>query len=202
MIKGLFLDFGGVIADEGYRDGLYKVAQRFNLNGKEFFTGCADLIYETGYIIGRCSQKEYFDSIRNYFKIQIDDNMFEQMILNSFKIRRPILEIVQKIREKKITTAILSDQTDWLDKLNKREDFFHYFDFVFNSYFIGMGKRDINTFRKVAQMASLNPGEIIFIDDQLPNIERANKAGIIGICLGDEGEILEFLQKEFLMEGR
>lgn len=201
MTKGLFLDFGGVIADEGYRDGLHKIAQKFNLNKDEFFKVCAELIYQTGYIIGKCTQREYFDAIRKHFNIQIDDNTFEEMILNSFRVRESILDKVQHIRAKNIITAILSDQTDWLDKLNEKYDFFKYFNFVFNSFHIGMGKRDVNTFYEVAKILSLKPEEIIFIDDQLPNIERAIKSGIKGICLGDESEILRFLTREFHLEG-
>ncbi len=198
MTKGLFLDFGGVIADEGYRDGLFLIAQRFNIDREIFFRKCADLIYDTGYITGDCSQKEYFGAIKAFFNIKIEDSEFEKLMLTSFRIRRKILECVETIRKKGIITAILSDQTDWLDKLNEREDFYRYFDFVFNSYHIKMGKRDVNTFGYVAEKVSLKPSEIIFIDDQRPNIERAIQSGMKGICLTEEDEIIDFLRKEFL----
>lgn len=201
MTKGLFLDFGGVVADEGYREGLFAIADRFNINRETFFKKCADLIYETGYIIGDCGQERYFNAIRESFGISINDDEFEKTILNSFKIRKNIIAIVQKIKKKGIITAILSDQTDWLDKLNKRENFFKYFDFVFNSYHIKMGKRDVKTFYYVSQRASLVPQEILFIDDQPSNIERARMAGVKGICLTDEKEIINLLKKEFSIGG-
>ncbi|MCX7958601.1 MAG: HAD-IA family hydrolase [Deltaproteobacteria bacterium] len=197
MVKGLFLDFGGVIADEGYREGLFLIAERHGIDKGLFFSRCADLIYETGYIIGECGQDKYFEEIRNHFHINTSDREFESILLSSFRIRKPVLETVEKIRTKGIITAILSDQTDWLDKLNEQFGFFRYFDFVFNSYHIKMGKRDINTFRYVANKVSLPPSEILFIDDQKSNIDRAVSAGIRGICLTEENEIINFLKNEF-----
>lgn len=197
MIKGLFLDFGGVIADEGYKNGLFNIADRFGIEKEVFFKKCADLIYETGYIIGKSNQKEYFDSIKRHFSIRFEDSEFEKIILTSFKIRTPILEITREIRKLNIITAILSDQTDWLDKINEKEDFFRYFDFVFNSYHIGMGKRELKTFYYVAERVSLKPDEILFIDDQMPNIEKAKQVGINGVCLTDEKEIIDYLIKNF-----
>ena len=43
-------------------------------------------------------------------------------------------------------TAILSDQTDWLDRLEARHHFFGHFDRVFNSYHLGKGKRRITSY--------------------------------------------------------
>jgi len=198
MYKGLFLDFGGVIADEGYREGLYKIAKRYNIDPDIFFKRCADLIYETGYITGESSQGVYFDEIRKTFGIEIDDEEFENMILNSFRIRGAILETVDRIRKRGIITAILSDQTDWLDRLNRKFNFFRFFDYVFNSYHIKMGKRDEKTFLYVADKTGLSPSEIIFIDDQIPNVERAMRTGMNAVCLTIENEIIDFLKKNFL----
>ena len=197
MYKGLFMDFGGVIADEGYRDGLHKIADKYNIASDIFFKKCADLIYESGYITGDCDQERYFTEIRRFFQIDIKDEEFENMILNSFKIRYSILEIVDRIRGRGVITAILSDQTDWLDRLDSKYRFFRFFDYVFNSYHIKMGKRDEQTFIYVADKVGLKTSEIIFIDDQSPNVERAKRSGMNAVCIADENEIINFLKRNF-----
>ncbi len=196
--KGLLLDFGGVIADEGYREGLYILADKYKIDRIEFFKRCADLIYDTGYIIGKSSQKAYIKSIEDTFKIKINKLEFEKIIIDSFKIRKSILDIVTMVREQNVISAILSDQTDWLDRLNEKYDFFRYFDFIFNSYYIGMGKRDRRLFRYVADKLSSKPEELLFIDDQQPNIDRALIEGLNAVCLTDVNDITGFLNDTFL----
>ncbi len=198
MIKALFLDFGGVIAEEGYKNSLLNIAGRYGIQKDIFFKKCADLIYETGYIVGKNNQSGYFEAIRRHFDIKFEDSEFERIILSSFKIRKSILNIVEEIKKHKLLTAILSDQTDWLDKINESEDFFKYFDFIFNSYHINMGKREIKTFYYVSEQVSLKPQEILFIDDQMQNIINARETGINGICLTDENEIIDYLTKKLL----
>ena len=51
-------------------------------------------------------------------------------------------------------TAILSDQTHWLDDLDRRHHFTAGFDRVYNSYHQGKGKRDQTLFTEVGQMIS------------------------------------------------
>ncbi len=198
MLKGLFLDFGGVIADEGYKESLFLFADKFGIERERFFQKCADLIYETGYIIGKSNQKIYFAEIKKSFNIEFDDFEFEKTILGSFRIRKNILDIVERVRQKGIITAILSDQTDWLDKINEKYNFFKDFNFVFNSYHIGMGKRGKEIFNYVAKETNLKTSEILFIDDQMQNIERARQTGIKGICLTDEKDILQLIINTFL----
>lgn len=201
MIKALLLDFGGVIADEGYREGLFEIARRYNLNTHQFFRRCADLIYETGYITGKCDLGEYVRAINKHFNIDIDPLQFDHTILESFRVRDSILNIVDEVRKRGFLTGILSDQTDWLDKIDARYNVFRHFDFVFNSFHIGMGKRELKTFYFVAETMSIRPEEILFIDDQMPNIEMAKKAGIMAVCLTDEIEIYEFIKSRFINGG-
>ncbi len=71
--------------------------------------------------------------------------------------------------------GILSDQTDMLDKLDARFDFFKWFDYIFNSYHMAKGKRDVSLFGDIAGLLKTPPNRILFIDDDPGNIERATQ---------------------------
>ena len=88
-----------------------------------------------------------------------------------------MIDLAKKLKLKKLTVGILSDQTDWLDQLNARFDFFKYFDHVFNSYHLGKGKRDASLFDDIAGFLKTPPDKILFIDDDPGNVERARQKG-------------------------
>ena len=63
---------------------------------------------------------------------------------------------------------------------------------MFNSYYQGKGKQDSSLFTDVATELGLSPAEILFIDDDLGNVARAQDTGM---------QALQFVDKEsFLFE--
>ena len=54
-LKGVLFDYGGVLAREGFRGGLYAIARKNGLDPETFFLLASDAIYETGYITGRAT---------------------------------------------------------------------------------------------------------------------------------------------------
>jgi putative hydrolase of the HAD superfamily len=49
---------------------------------------------------------------------------------------------------------------------------------VFNSYHIKKSKRDKSVFRDVCSKLGFKPHEVLFIDDNLGNIQRAQEEGL------------------------
>ncbi len=64
-----------------------------------------------------------------------------------------------------------------LDLLNEHFYFFKSFDFVFNSYHVGKGNRDISLFDDIAKILKTPPNRILFIDDYPAHIECAKQKG-------------------------
>ena len=97
-----------------------------------------------------------------------------------------MLEFVRRLRAAGYVTAIVSDQTDWLEKLDQCHGFFREFDRVFNSHRLGKGKRDPSLFDDVARELGISPGEALFVDDMPANVARAEGRGMRGIVFDDE----------------
>jgi putative hydrolase of the HAD superfamily len=177
MVKVLVLDFGGVLADEGFREGLKAIAKNNGLDPEKFFAVARNLIYDSGYVTGKADEHGYWEAIRVKTKVRNADNELRREILNRFVLRRPMLEEIKRVRATGVTVALLTDQTDWLDELNQQEPFYQHFDYIFNSFHLQKSKRDATLFDDIAGQLGVKPREILFVDDTPENLERARARG-------------------------
>jgi putative hydrolase of the HAD superfamily len=177
-IQAVLLDFGGVIAEEGFQQGLYAIAEKFGLDQKRFFQLANEAVYNSGYVIGTGSEKDYWNEVREHSGIRAADEELRQEILSRFILRDWMLETVKTMQQQGLVTAILSDQSDWLDQLDSQYHFFQYFDAVFNSFHLGKTKRDSTIFIETLQALKVNADETLFVDDNIGHIDRAAAAGL------------------------
>ncbi len=177
MIDIVLFDFGGVLSAEGWKKGLRVIAEANGLHSDRFIQTAADTVYETGYITGKCSEDDFWNALKRKTGIKGDNESLTRELMSHFILNDRMMDLVKSLKLKKLTVGILSDQTDWLDRLNARFDFFRYFDHVFNSYHMGKGKRDSSLFDDIAGLLKASPDRILFIDDDPGNIERAGQMG-------------------------
>jgi putative hydrolase of the HAD superfamily len=171
-------DYGGVLAEEGYTAGLKAIAVNHDLDPDIFFHNATEIIYACKFVIGKASASDYWNLIRQKLSIEGSDEELTNEILSRFVLRPGMIDKVQTIKKLGLRTAILSDQTNWLDKLDQRDNFLHNFDPVINSYYLGNTKRDPATFIEALQILKARPEQVIFIDDNQGHIERADKLGL------------------------
>ena len=177
-IRAVILDFGGVIAEDGFQQGLYAIAEKFGLDQKRFFQLANEAVYNSGYVTGSGSENDYWNEVREHSGIMATDEELRQEILSRFIPRDWMLETVKTMQQQGLVTAILSDQSDWLDQLDSRYHFFQYFDGVFNSFHLGKTKRDPVIFVETLQTLKVNADETLFVDDNIGHIDRAVAAGL------------------------
>ena len=177
----VIFDFGGVLAEEGFREGMKAIGRDNGLDPEDFYRISSDLVYQTGYITGGCDEHSYWNAIRQKTGVKGDDQEFREEILKRFKLRPEMTAMVEKIKSSGFIVAVLSDQTNWLDELDQRTPFHHYFDYVFNSFHLKKTKRDPSIFRDVCALLDLRPGEVLFVDDNLENIKRSISQGLRAI---------------------
>lgn len=176
-IGTVLFDFGGVIAEEGFKQGLLHIARERGLEEQSFLAAAFDATYSTGYVLGRGTEERFWEEVRRKTGLSGPDVSLWDDIYPCFTIRNWMLSLIGKLKMKGLRVGILSDQTDMLDRLNERHDFFHRFDYVFNSYHLKKGKRDISLFDDIAAALQSEPGRLLFIDDDPGHIERARQKG-------------------------
>ena len=194
-ISVVLFDYGGVLADEGFRDGLVALAKEQDLDVTAMPAEGMKAVYDSGFVLGRGTAADFWALMRERTGLQGDDDVLTDRILSGFVIRPWMIERVQQLHEQGYVTGILSDQTDWLDRLNKKYPFFDAFDHVFNSYYRGKGKQDPSLFSDVATELGMSPNEILFIDDDVGNVARARDMGMQALQYVDKESFLQQLKQ-------
>jgi len=177
-VRAVVFDFGGVIAEEGFQAGLHVIAGRFGLEPDIFYQAANEAVYNTGYVTGTGSEADFWRQLRARFGITAPDPELRIEILSRFVPRALMLTTVRVIRDRGYITAILSDQSDWLDQLDGKYHFFREFDHVFNSYHLGKTKRDASIFDNTVRALNVPAPQVLFIDDNPGHVARAASRGL------------------------
>lgn len=196
MIEAVLFDVGGVLFDEGYRKGLHAIAQRNGLDPLRLEIISDRLILETGYLTGKAEENVFWEEIRHETGIVETDDEMRDALIERFVPREWMLEIAGKLKNH-VKLAILSDQTNWLDMMEERHHFFNLFDVVLNSYYTGRSKVDQLTFDFAASIIGVRQEKILFIDDRIGNIKRAEASGYKTILYSDRENFLKDLVQYF-----
>jgi putative hydrolase of the HAD superfamily len=200
VIKAILFDFGGVIAEEGFWKGLRAIGTENGRDPDEFFMTVDALIYETGYLIGNTDEASFWKAVRSNTGIRGTDAELRNEILKRFVLRQDMIASVDLLRSKGLIVAMLSDQTDWLDLIDRQTGLFQHFDTIFNSFRLHKSKRDASVFRDVCAALGVQTVETLFVDDNINHIKRAQGQGLQTIhFMGNEEykrEIRRFIDLE------
>jgi len=177
-ITTVLIDFGGVLAEEGFREGLREIAKQSGLDPDRFFSDAERIIAETGYLTGAAAEGDFWAAVRKQTGITGADSDLRHEILRRFVLHPFMLAWVDHLRDTGRFVAVLSDQTNWLDEIDEETDLYSHFDAVFNSYHIHKSKRDASLFRDIGSSLGEAPACVLFIDDNPQHIERAASAGL------------------------
>ncbi|MEN6319272.1 MAG: HAD family hydrolase [Syntrophaceae bacterium] len=194
-IDSVLFDFGGVLAEEGFRNGLMAIARLNGLDEGEFFMAARDAIHTCGYVMGKATEIVYWELLRKTTGIRGDNQSLRNEILSRFTLREWMIDLVRRIKDFRIRVGILSDQTNWLDEIDARYDFFRWFDYIFNSYHMGKGKKDPSHFDDVVKILGAPAHMVLFIDDDPGNCERAGQEGLNVIYYQSRNQFLEEIVK-------
>lgn len=188
--RAVLFDFGGVIAEEGFHQGLRALAARNGLDETHVLQACHDAIYGSGFITGRGGEADFWRALRARIDFRERDDEVRADILARFRLRPRMLQLVRDLRAKNIRCVLLSDQIDWLDRIDARDHFFREFDQLYISYRLGKGKADPSLFDDVVADLGVRPCEALLVDDNAGNIERALSRGLGAWLFTGEGACL------------
>ncbi len=195
MIKAVIFDFGGVLAEEGFKQGLKAIGRERGFDPEDFYNRTGELVYQMGYVSGTSDEHAFWEAVRKKTGLKEDDEVLREKILKRFRLRPEMLEIADKLKSSGLTVAILSDQTNWLDELDRRIPFHHHFDHVFNSFHLKKTKKDPTIFTDVCAVLGVQAEEVVFVDDNPGNVERASRQGLRTILFKGVREFQKEIEK-------
>lgn len=190
----IFFDFGGVLASEGFREGLNAIADGQGKERDTFFETALTLIHGMGYVTGETDEDSWWRALKFETGIQGTHEALRKEILSRFIIRGWMFDVVSKLKLHGVRLAILSDQTNWLDELNARHKFFPYFDYVINSFHYGRSKMDPDTFLEACRTVDVLPDRALHIDDTESHTWRAKDKGLKAIHYVDRESFMRHLR--------
>ncbi len=196
-IRVVFLDFGGVLAREGFFNGLHELALHHGLDPDYFFRQAVELVYGSGYLVGQADEADFWRLLREDSGVNWDDATLRELLLSRFELRPRMFEFVDRLRDAGVKTAILSDQTNWLDELEAELGFFKRFDRVFNSYHEGLHKRQPECFERAVAAMGVEPSQALFVDDAARNVALAQEVGLQAIHFTNENDFFLALERDY-----
>lgn len=177
-LRATVFDFGGVIAEEGFYEGLMAIGRSNGLDPASFFSSVESIIHETAYLTGKADESFFWDVVRSRTGITNSNSELRQEIVSRFVLRPAMVKAVDALRSHSMTVAMLSDQTNWLDEIDRETGLFSHFDRVFNSYHMHQSKRDAAVFEYLCSELRVRPADTLFVDDNAGHISRAQGQGL------------------------
>ncbi|OGD09863.1 hypothetical protein A2397_04770 [Candidatus Amesbacteria bacterium RIFOXYB1_FULL_44_23] len=170
MIKAVIFDFGGVVHSLGKRKLSEILVERTNKKLEEIKPLLGPLLLEMS--VKAINEDQFWEMLGG----KTEGVWEEQMRYDC--IHSPVVELVKKLKRKKITTAVLSNTIAPHAEILANRGWYKYFDRVFLSFEIGLRKPDIKAYEHVLKELGVTGEECIFIDDILENLGPAKSLGI------------------------
>jgi glucose-1-phosphatase len=200
-IKNLVFDLGAVIINIDFKLTWQGFAA---LAGKEI----NDIIeqfekeqYFIRYETGEMDEPEFFNLLRAEVCPDASDDQIRDA-WNALLLDIPIerIDLLQDLREKYNLYLLSNTNQTHIDKVNDIlfetagiVNLDQLFEKVYYSYEIKMAKPDVEIYDYLAADSSFEPKETIFLDDNLANVQGAEKAGWNTIHVKSPQTILELL---------
>lgn len=174
MIRCVLFDVGGVLMKLGEAEYRQGVAERLGL-------AKLPALYEERVPF---IQRGEVDETDVWFEIsgkRLEHDAFDDIFEREFPVNQEMLQFAAELRSKGLLTAVLSNTQKSHARVMRRAGLFDGFDRVFLSNEVGARKPEPAVFQRVCEGLSLEPGEIVFIDDVAEYVRAARDFGLQAI---------------------
>ncbi|RMF56230.1 HAD family phosphatase [Candidatus Woesearchaeota archaeon] len=191
--KAVIFDCGGVLVPN-IDDNMHHLNKLFDCTQKEVIRTYFKHLH--AFEKGRISKKEFWEFFNKRFDKRVPVEKIEKRLFKGIKMY-PIMRRLLKALKKDYIIALLTNNTQWLYDLDKREDFLKYFSkkHVVSSHEVGMRKPELRIYRLMLKRLGLKPAEAVFIDDLYVNVKAAKKVGIEAIRCKSPEQVVRDLKK-------
>lgn len=192
-MQAVIFDFDGVVAERGFRAALRALAARCDLDYPPLPGLAMQALIDSGYLTGRGEEPGWWAKLQAGLGPLGSCAQFRAGLLEASVVRPWQLDLASRLAAAGYRTAVQSDHTDWLDRIETRQPFGYAFGRVFNSYYLGASKRESASFLAVLDAVGAAPDQAVFIDDNPDNVARAVALGMTGIVYRERGLFLRDL---------
>jgi putative hydrolase of the HAD superfamily len=189
FIRAVIFDFGGVLVRTEDRAPRSRLAARLGMTYEEL----SSLVFENPSsqqaTLGQVSVREHWEAVRASLGLApeaiqaVQEEFWAGDVLDT-----SLVDLLRALRPR-YQTALLSNAWDDLRQvLEQRLKILDAFDQVIISAEVGLMKPDERIFRLAVERLGVAPGEAVFVDDFVHNVEGARLAGLQAIHFRSAGQ--------------
>jgi putative hydrolase of the HAD superfamily len=175
-IEIVLFDLGGVLIDVG---GVPPMKQLARIEtDEEMWQRWLACRWVRSFERGECSADDFAAGVVDDWALEVEPAVF----LDAFRSwpGAPLAgadELVASVRESAAVGCLSNTNAMHTDDQFSKYAIFDAFDYTFLSYQLGLVKPDRALFDRVAELVPVAPGRVLFLDDNLINVEGATEAG-------------------------
>lgn len=182
-ITTLFLDIGGVLLTNGWgHDFRSLAAKKFNIDFNDF-DARHGIVFET-YELGKLTMDEYLGIVVFYEQRDFTKDEFRGFMLTQSKPYPEMIELIKRLKMRYgLKIVAVSNEARELNTYRIQEfELAGFIDFFVSSTYIHIRKPDTDIYKLALDMAQVQPGEVIYIDDVSVFVAVVEGLGIKSIC--------------------
>jgi epoxide hydrolase-like predicted phosphatase len=198
MIKAIIFDFGGVCFYPGNTNQMIKEAL-FNSSLPKMKILLLILNFRKRRMIkeaveefnsGLMDEKKFWKKVKEITNYDFDEKEIKENIISLNNPIKPVMNVIKKLK-RKYKVGLLTNNNSWLDEINKRHNFYQYFDVVVNSFDVKITKPSEKIYKIVLKRLGVKPEEAVFVDDKKENVDAARRVGMKAIHYKNPKRLIE-----------
>ena len=190
MIKAIIFDFGRVISAQKPLSLFHRYEDELGLEPGTINSVMFDSQAWQKALVGRKTVEEFWYEIGPELGLNSHEEIdaFRNRYWADENINTNVLKLIQKLHGH-YRLAVLSNAPPGLSQWLADWRILDFFDLVFCSGDEGVVKPDAMPFEVTLEKLGVQPGEAVFIDDTMENVEAARKLGLHGILFTTAEEL-------------
>lgn len=192
-LEAVIFDLGGVIFGIALEPVIHSWAKSTGVSPQEMAARFRiDSHYER-FEVAEISAAQYRSHVCDLLGVSLSDEDFDRGWNSIYLEVLPGMESLLKQLQKSVRLVVLTNTNEIHARVWRAlyRDVLKYFEKVFASYEIGARKPDPESFRIVLDYLAVDPGKVLFIDDNPENVRGASSLGIRGLVMTDPRGIAE-----------
>lgn len=196
-LEAVIFDLGGVIFGVSLKPVILKWSKSIGCNPQDIASKFkVDSFYER-FETGEISPEEYRDHVCDVLNCKMSDEDFDKGWNSIYLDILPGVESVLQKLQGKVRLVVLTNTNqihaqEWRPRY---AEILKYFEKVFSSYEIGARKPQPESFQIVLNYLNIEPGKVVFIDDNPQNVQGSEAVGIKGIVATKTSDIMQKIEE-------
>ena len=195
MIKTIAFDLGGVYFTNGLDRAVKLISENYFVDEKEVRKALHGALGRQ-LRRGEITELDFWNKAIERWGIEEDPLFLGHVWSSGYIPREGLIKIIEDLKKAGYGVFFLSNFfEEWIKSFEERYHFLENFDGGVFSCRVSSAKPETEIYERLLEKVGDSPNEILFIDDEEPNLEPAKELGIDTILFKNTEQLIEELKK-------